>query len=180
MNIPKKPRPNIPSADLPKEYLEAIGEVTVNWGHFCNLVEVAIWGILGLTVRQGTALTAPIFFLPRLNMLQSVGNQYFEGKPEQQAFKDLHTKIANTYSERNKIEHALWHQVHPAMPVTRSRVLKTTKVVPEFFQVTQIQDFSDTIVELFNEFNAFMEAHIPPPAIRVVLASPRKQPEQPR
>jgi len=164
MTGPRKQKLRIADADLPKEHLEAIGEITVSWNYVSNLVEVAIWGLLGLTVNQGTALTAPIFFLPRLSMLQSVGVNYFKGKSQLQAFKDLHAKISAAYAERNKIEHATWQHVHPSMPVMKVRIAKTTAIHPEIVKLEDLQDFGQTIIKLVMELNGFMEAHIPEPS----------------
>jgi hypothetical protein len=116
------------------------------------------------SVNQWTALTAPIFFLPRSNMLQSIGVNYFKGKPQLQTFKDLHTKIANTYAERNKIEHATWQHVHPSMPVIKVRIAKTTAIHPEIVKLEDLQEFGQTIIKLVMELDDFMHAHIPAPS----------------
>jgi hypothetical protein len=159
-----KERLRLCDSDLPKEYLEAIGDVTVSWAYISNLIEVAIWGMLGLSTKQGTALTAPIFFLARLNMFQSIGTQFFEGKPELAAFKKLRTKIMDMYTERNKIEHATWSKLHPEMPVLRVRILKDTKIEPTVVKVEDIQEVGQNIIKLVMKLNDFMEVHIPPPA----------------
>src|SRR6185503_1751817 len=131
--------------------------------YISNLVEVAIWGVLGLTVKQGTALTAPIFFAPRLEMLRHIGAHFFADKPQLQAFKDLHKKIGAGYQKRNEIEHSTWQHLHPKMPVTRVRVLKNASIEPKFVKVEELQDLGQELIKLMMELNSFMEAHIPAP-----------------
>jgi hypothetical protein len=161
---PKPPKLRIQGADLPKDFLAAIGEVTVVWSYVSNLVEVAIWGLLGLNTRQGASLTVIFFFQQRLSMLRSVGVRYFEDTPQLQPFKDLCTKIEGVYAERNTIEHATWHHVHPSMPVSRVQIRKNLKIEPAFVQVEEIEEFGQTIIKLVMELNDFMEQHIPPPS----------------
>jgi hypothetical protein len=158
-----KQRLRIKDADLPKEYLEALGDIVVSWGYVSNLVETAIWGLLGLTAKQGAALTAPIFFASRLEMLRHVGLHFFADTPHLQTFKDLHKTIGDTYSKRNVYEHSTWQHLHPEMPVMKVRVRKNTIIEPQAVKLDDIQDFGQEVIRLMMELNNFMEAHIPAP-----------------
>ncbi len=153
----------IKDADLPKDFLAAIGDVTVAWAYVGNLIEVGVWGMLGLNTRQGASLTAIFHFQQKLNIFRSVGMRYFEDSPQLQPFKDLCTKIADVYAERNVIEHSTWQHVHPPMPVSRARVLKNLKIEPAFVTIEEVEEIGQTVIKLVIELNDFMEKYIPQP-----------------
>jgi hypothetical protein len=161
---PRPQRLRIKDADLPKDFLAAIGDVTVAWAYVGNLIEVAIWGMLGLNTRQGTSLTAIFHFQQKLNMCRSVGVRFFEDSAQLQPFKDLCKKIGDVYAERNVIEHSTWQQMHPSMPVSRARVLKNLKIEPAFVTTEEVEKTAQTVIKLVMELNDFMERYIPPPS----------------
>jgi hypothetical protein len=161
---PKPPKLRIEGADLPRDYLAEIADVTVAWAYLSNLLEVAIWGMLALNTRQGAALTAPFHFHQKLTMLRSIGRQFFENSPQQQTFKELCTKIENTYTERNDIEHSTWQHLHPSMPVTRARQRKNRTIDAQFVKKDDIEEMGQRIIRLFIDLNEFAEKYIPEPS----------------
>lgn len=160
-----KQRLRLSMADLPKDLLAAIGDMTVAWGYVQNLMEVAIWGMLGLTVKQGSALTAPFMYRGKLDMFEYVGRDFFKDKPDLLAeFKTLARKIGNTYTKRNEIEHATWqHFGSKDDPSVAVRITRAREIQPQFRTAKDVDAIAQEIIELVMELDNFMENHIPPP-----------------
>jgi hypothetical protein len=164
MTEPTKPRLRLSIADLPKDILAAIGDITVNWSHVLVLVDVAIWGMLSLNPKRGTALTAPFKYTGKMDMFRSVGSHFFKERPELEKFKLLARKIDAIYSERNQVEHAIWqHYFGEDGPSIRVRILKDLSIEAKPFTAKDIDAISQRIIALVMELNEFMEKHIPPP-----------------
>lgn len=160
-----KQRLRLSEADLPPELLAAIGDVTVGWGYVQNLMEVAIWGMLGLTTRTGSSLTNAFAYRGKMDMFMYVGREFFKDKPEQlAAFKAIAKKISDTYSRRNQIEHATWQHYGPKSgPSVRVRILKDLSIQPHFQSADDVDIVAQDIIKLVMELNDFMEKNIPPP-----------------
>lgn len=152
-------------ADLPSDLLAAIGDVTVSWGYVQNLMDVAIWGMLGLSVRMGNALTAPFPYRGKLDMFQYVGREFFRDQPELLAeFKSLVTEIGNTYTRRNEVEHSTWQHFGPKdSPSVSVRIPRDASIKPQFKRAKDVDALAQHIIKLVMSLNAFMERHIPPP-----------------
>lgn len=151
-------------AALPRDLLAAIGDVTVNWTYVLIQVEIAIWGMLSLTPRQGTALTNPFKYPGRMDIFASVGTNFFKDKPELDEFKAIVKKIHATYAERNKIEHSIWqHYFGENDPSIRVKVLNDSSVKPEFITAREVEKTVQDIIALVMEIDAFQKKHIPPP-----------------
>ena len=152
-------------ADLPPDLLAAIGDVTVAWGYVLNLMEVAIWGMLGLTVRVGSSLTSPFMYRGKMDMFQYVGREYFKDKPELLVqYKTLAKKIGDTYSKRNEIEHTTWQHFGPKDgPSMSARILRDASIQPQFKTAKDVDAVAQDIIKLVMELDNFMQKHIPPP-----------------
>ncbi len=171
MSDPNKPeRLRISNADLPPELLSAIGDVTVNWAYVLNLVEVAIWGMLGLTTKQGSALTSRFRFNGKMDMFTATGELYFKDHPELARFKDIRKQIFDRYSERNAIEHATWQHFFANGPSIRVRILKDRSIEAKAMSAKDVDKLGQDIIKLVMTLNDFMTQHIPEP----VKTSPDK------
>ncbi|WP_411728084.1 hypothetical protein [Methyloglobulus sp.] len=165
MPVAPKQRLRLSMAALPNDMLAAIGDVTVNLTYVLILVEVAIWRMLGLTVKQGVALTNPFKYPGKMEMFKSVGCDFFRGKPELKEFNTLVKKIHSTYSERNKIEHSIWqHLFEKDAPSVRVKVSNDASVKPEFVRPADIVRVTQDIISLVMEIDRFQQKHIPPPS----------------
>lgn len=153
-------------ADLPKELLAAIGEVTVCWGHLVTLIDVAIWGILRLNPRRGTSLTNAFKFAGKMDMLQSTGDEFFRGKPTLEDFRTLRKRIFDCYAKRNDLEHATWNHIPPGQPglSVRVRIRKDLSIDARPMTAKDVDAIGQEIIQLIVDLNSFMEQHIPAPA----------------
>lgn len=162
-NVPNK-RLRLSMADLPKDLLAAIGDVTVSWGYVLNLMEVAIWGMLGLDTKTGSVLTAPFMYRGKMDMFNYVGRDFFRENPTLlDEFKSLVTRIGNTYSRRNEIEHSTWQHI-PGWPHSISvKITRAREIQPQAKTAQDVDSVAQDIIKLVMELNDFMEKHIPPP-----------------
>lgn len=92
---------------LEDDYLKAIGKIAVLWSYLEIDVEVAIWAFSGLSVEQGMALTTHIKIIPRLDMLETIGNTLADPKYKS-SIQDLVARARRILPERNRIIHANW------------------------------------------------------------------------
>ena len=165
MTNKSEPRLRLSMADLPTDLLAAIGDVTVSWGYVQNLMEVAIWGMLGLTVKVGSSLTAPFMHRGKMDMFEYVGREFFRNKPELLTeFKALAAAIGSTYSKRNEVEHSTWQHFGPKDgPSISVRIPRDASIRPQFRTAKDVDRLAQEIIKLVMSLNDFMEKHIPPP-----------------
>jgi len=158
-------RVRLSMADLPSDLLAAIGDVTVGWGYVQNLMDVATWGMLGLTVKVGNSLTAPFTYRGKMDMFKYVGREFFSNRPELLAdFKALAAAIGNTYSRRNEVEHSTWQHYGPHNePSVSVRIPRDGSIKPQFKMAKDVNSLAQDIIKLVMSLNDFMEKHIPPP-----------------
>lgn len=164
-NKTPEPRLRLSMADLPSDVLAAIGDITVAWGYVQNLMDVAIWGMLGLTVRVGNSLTAPFMYRGKMDMFQYVGREFFKNQPELLVdFKALATAIGDAYSKRNQVEHSTWQHFGPKDgPSLAVRIPRDASIRPQFKTAKDVDSVAQDIIKLVMSLNDFMERHIPPP-----------------
>ena len=149
-------------ADLPVNLLAAIGDVTVSWGYVQNLMDVAIWGMLGLTVKDGNSRTAPFSYRRRMELLRRTGRHFFQDRQELLAeFNSLVATIDDQYRKRNEVEHSTW-QYLGGMSV-RVRMLADASIEPQFKTAKDVDAVAQDIIRLVMSLNQFTEAYIPPP-----------------
>ena len=162
---PTEPRLRLAMADLPVDLLAAIGEVTVVWGYVQNLMEVAIWGMRGQTVKVGHATTAPLAYRKKMAMFRSVGREFLKAQPEVLAdFEKLAEAIDEKYSLRNDVEHATWSHFGDAKgPSVSVRALRDGSIRPKFSRAADVDLVAQQIIKLVMELDGFSTKHIPPP-----------------
>jgi len=181
MPKPEKPEITGPSRNLNTAHFAEIGRVVVYWSHLETLIEVAIWSMLGISTGQGAALTTPLRYRQRMEVLRSLARQFFEDDSLLTKFKDTLNEIDNAYAERNKIDHAIWWSwgdIGPKdAPALRVRLTAKALPTPLVDQLTEkeIRQISADIERLMFALNDFLEAHTLPPFSSRERSWPRPQ-----
>ena len=156
-----------PSANLPTQTFAAIGRVMVLWSHMQAMMDVAIYSMLGTKPSKGAWITAPLRYNARMDILKSVGWNFFRDDEKlRKAFQGHLTEINNCYADRNKIDHALWwHFGTDTMPSIRVRVTAKAISPPDVQTMTakEIRAIATRIHDEMHALNDFLEAHTPPP-----------------
>ena len=156
-----------PSRHLPKDVLAAIGDVIVHWSHLETLMDVAIYSMLSVRPGKGAWVTAALRLNARLDVLRSVGGNFFKDKPDLlKAFNTHVTEISNCYIDRNSIDHAIWWHFGPdETPSVRVRVTAKAIAPPDVKPMTagDILKIRDRIDKEFVEFDKFLVTYTPEP-----------------
>ncbi len=98
----------LPNFNLPKDAFAAIGEVMVLWSWMQGMMDVAIYSMLQTKPSKGAWITAPLRYNARMDILKSIGFNYFSDNPDaHDEFKKHIKEIGACYTERNRIDHAL-------------------------------------------------------------------------
>ncbi len=132
------------------------------------MMDVAIYSMLQTKPSKGAWITAPLRYNARMDILKSIGFNYFSDNPDaHDEFKKHIKEIGACYTERNRIDHALWQHFgsNDALPSLRVRVTPKAISKPDvqLMRAKEIRAIAKRIHAEMHGFNDFLHAHTQPP-----------------
>jgi len=95
-------------ANLPREYLAAIGLMSAAASHTDSIVEMAIAGVLGVDGEQGWAVTSHMPAPLRTSVLKSAAEIVMTDEAALNRLDDILDAIKSAVEERNGMVHGSW------------------------------------------------------------------------
>lgn len=103
------PKPKSAPRFLPPAYLVALGNMNAYWAYLESATEICIWAMLNLGYQEGTAITAHMGQVTRLQVLTILTDLQFLEYPEAHShLMEIWKTIDEVRIKRNDLTHAMW------------------------------------------------------------------------
>lgn len=104
--------------DLDDRILKTIGRITVSFAYFENEIVFFISHLFH-NLDLGSAITAPLSFKNRIDVLDALFRLYVEDETSRNRLKELLGRAAEAEERRNSLIHSIWLNDHVSGDVTR-------------------------------------------------------------
>jgi hypothetical protein len=168
MNQPTTNQPELKLAtSVPRDFLEILGAVSVNFGALENALSVSIWFLLGdasiMSQDRYQIVTGQLSFKQLVPMLANLYRHRFPGRNEDK-IKEFVKRCFNAESKRNEAIHSLWVGAMPEAGESKAMRLKITarsegfRFKAEDFTKQQLIAVANQFGELAFEIQSFIIA----------------------
>ncbi len=149
-------------------HLTAIGRVVVESACLENIIELAIWHLMGVQREVGEQVTNQPTLNQRLNFFFRILPKAYPADADQKAFKQIKQELQNVAAIRNHLIHAAWaFGTKQDIPISLNFRTEKGEIVPRTrkWKATAIERVAARIGRVGDELIAFLEdrgASLPP------------------
>jgi len=145
----------------PDDVIYAIGNIIIRWTYTQQYMDNAIYKMLGINWKKGKWITAPLKYHSRMDILKSIGSNYFKDNEKlKKEFIKILTQINACYSLRNKIDHSIWFRFRTdSNSVIGVRGEKEISIM----DTSQLMEIDKKIEKTVNIFVEFIEKNVSSP-----------------
>lgn len=93
---------------LPPDYYSLLGEILVEWAWAEYRFQEALWHLLGLTRKEGRALTSEMQVGGLTSALETLASRLIQDPTVREDVRNLAKRLNNKIARRNSIVHGAW------------------------------------------------------------------------
>lgn len=156
-----------PSRQLSDRHLRVMGLIISEWSFLESVINLGLWGFLGINQEHGRAVTSFLGVRAQLNLIEAIARRTFGDTKTFEGLRPILGRIENARSERNKVAHAIWYASDDggSPEFGFAEMQRRGQFISEVEQmkVSTLEKIAREIVAVTGDFADFLNENVPYP-----------------